>query len=115
MTIGFSESGKRWKELTILRYYVPGSIRIEQKNAKKAAALRFDESRNDAPYLVAKGEGSLADQIHALAMEHGIPVIEDPGVADFLQGVKIGQEIPENLYRAVSRIFAFLYSRDQQR
>ena len=45
-----------------------------------------------------------------VARDHGITVVQDPGLAGFLQGVGVGQEIPENLYVAVSKIFAYLYS-----
>ena len=79
-----------------------------------AAALEFDESRDRAPRLTAKGEGELARQMIELARMHGIEVVRDPSLSEFLNGLRTGSEIPENLYRAVSRIFAFLYSKKGQ-
>ena len=55
------------------------------------------------------GEGELGERILELARRHNVTIVQDPSLTDFLQGVKVGQEIPENLYRAVSRIFAYLY------
>ncbi|MBU44446.1 MAG: hypothetical protein CMN76_14590 [Spirochaetaceae bacterium] len=75
----------------------------------KAAALSFDEARDMAPRLMARGEGELGERILELARRHNVTIVQDPSLTDFLQGVKVGQEIPENLYRAVSRIFAYLY------
>ncbi|MCB1140124.1 MAG: EscU/YscU/HrcU family type III secretion system export apparatus switch protein [Leptospiraceae bacterium] len=82
-----------------------------ERHPDTAAALQFEESRDRAPRLTAKGEGELARQMVELARMHGIEVIRDPSLAEFLKGLRTGSEIPENLYRAVSRIFAFLYSK----
>tara|TARA_B100001939_G_scaffold347331_1_gene368629 strand:- start:26698 stop:26892 length:195 start_codon:yes stop_codon:yes gene_type:complete len=64
---------------------------------------------------MARGEGELAQKMVQVARDHGITVVQDPGLTDFLQGVRIGEEIPENLYRAVSRIFAYLYNQKEQK
>ena len=64
---------------------------------------------------MARGEGALARRMVEVAREHGITVVQDPGLTDLLQGVGVGQEIPENLYRAVSRIFAYLYNQKGQK
>ncbi len=75
----------------------------------KAAALGFEIGKDNAPRLLAKGTGSLAETLLLLAAEHGIPVVRDAPVADFLQSVPEGKEIPDNLFRAVASIFAMLY------
>ena len=72
-----------------------------------AVALRYDGRR--APTIVAKGKGEVARQILAIAEEHNIPLHEDPELIALLAQLDLGQEIPENLYRAVAQIIAFAY------
>lgn len=82
---------------------------VPQRNSEKAAALRFDENQDRAPRLTAKGEGDLARRMVDLARASGITVIQDASLTELLHGMRTGTEIPENLYVAVSRIFAYLY------
>ncbi|MCE9600107.1 MAG: EscU/YscU/HrcU family type III secretion system export apparatus switch protein [Spirochaetia bacterium] len=76
---------------------------------KVAAALRFDPGSDRAPRLVALGEGAVAEEILRQAEVHEVPIKEDVELAGFLLDLPIGQEIPENLYRAVSAVFAMLF------
>ncbi|HMU82886.1 MAG TPA: EscU/YscU/HrcU family type III secretion system export apparatus switch protein [Leptospiraceae bacterium] len=75
---------------------------------KKAAALRFDPATDRAPRIVASGVGTLAEDIVRTAEESGVKVVEDGNLAGFLLDLPAGIEIPENLYKAVSSIFAML-------
>jgi len=75
---------------------------------KKATALQF-EPGDQAPRVVASGRGALADAILKEAMASDVPVIKDSQLAGFLLDLPVGQEIPENLYRAVSVVFAMLF------
>jgi flagellar biosynthesis protein len=81
----------------------------------KATALRFIPSRDNAPKVVATGEGSLALKIEQLAKENGIEVIQDPHLADTLSRLSVGAEIPEELYKVVSVLFRYLWDRDPSR
>lgn len=74
---------------------------------KTAVALQYDGQHT--PQVTAKGYGELAEQIIALAKEHGIPLQEDPGLVAILAQLELGSEIPENLYRAVAEVIAFAY------
>ncbi|MBN1141296.1 MAG: EscU/YscU/HrcU family type III secretion system export apparatus switch protein [Deltaproteobacteria bacterium] len=76
---------------------------------KKAAALRYDASRNAAPVLVAGGRGAVAEKILELGKEAGVPVVEDPDLAEMLGAFPVGKEIPPELYRAVAEVLAFVY------
>ncbi|MBL8021639.1 MAG: EscU/YscU/HrcU family type III secretion system export apparatus switch protein [Leptospirales bacterium] len=76
---------------------------------KVAAALKFDPTSDRAPRLVALGEGPVAEEILRLAQAGEVPIKEDGELAGFLLDLPIGQEIPENLYRAVSAVFAMLF------
>ncbi len=75
-----------------------------------AVALKYEAGKMQAPFVVAKGAGVLAEKIREIAREHGIPVIENKPVAQSLYKlVEIGQTIPENLFQAVAEIFAYVY------
>ncbi|HOQ91151.1 MAG TPA: EscU/YscU/HrcU family type III secretion system export apparatus switch protein [Candidatus Hydrogenedentes bacterium] len=83
---------------------------IRRRSGRKwAAALRYDPETDRAPRLTAKGAGALAEKILAIAREHGIYVHEDPDLVGALSLLEVNAEIPEELYRAVAEILAFLY------
>jgi type III secretion protein U len=74
-----------------------------------ACALRYDpdggESEGDeAPVVVASGEGDLAARIAQAAREWGIPVVRDVPLARALVELEVGAAIPEALYEAVAEI-----------
>jgi len=80
----------------------------ESLSAKKAIALIYDEV--SAPKVGAKGEGELADEIIAIARDHGVPLYENPELVKSLAQLDIGDEIPELLYRVIAEIIAFAYN-----
>jgi len=73
----------------------------------RAVALRYDGKR--APTVVAKGAGDIARRILAIAEDHDIPLHEDSELVALLSRLDLGEEIPENLYRAIAQIIAFAY------
>ena len=77
------------------------------KKANRVVALQYDG--DTAPTLTAKGTNELADQIIALAKEHGIPIREEPELVDLLAKLKLGEEIPKELYVVVAEVIAFAY------
>jgi len=81
---------------------------------KEAVALRYDEKQADAPTVIAKGKGQVADQILKEAMGHQIPIQEDPSLVELLSKLNINDKIPEELYKAVAEVFAFIYQADKQ-
>lgn len=63
-----------------------------------------------APKVIAKGKNYLAGRIRKLAMDHQVPIVENPPLARALyKSVDVGQEIPSHLYRAVAEILAYIY------
>lgn len=80
-----------------------------QINKKKAVALGYNRSKDNAPRVLASGAGEIANRIIDLAKEHDIPIKEDPDLIEILSKVEVDQEIPPNLYKAVAEIFSFLY------
>lgn len=74
----------------------------------KAVALQW-EGGKQAPRVTAKGEGSLAEEIIALAKEHNIPIQENLPLVMALSQIELGDEIPRELYLAVAQVIAFAY------
>ena len=75
-----------------------------------AVAIRYVLESMAAPLVVAKGKNYLARRIRQRAVEHQVPVIENPPLAQALyQSVDVGQEIPPRLYRAVAEILAYIF------
>ena len=63
-----------------------------------------------APTVVAKGQNLLAQQIKEIARWDGIPIVENPPLAQSLyRTVEVGQAIPEKLYAAVAEILAYVF------
>lgn len=76
-----------------------------------AVALKYDHAHDDAPRVVAKGEGPIAEQIIALARAHGIELREDADLANLLQLVRMDAPIPVEAYVAVAEILSYIYRR----
>ncbi|MCS6999036.1 MAG: EscU/YscU/HrcU family type III secretion system export apparatus switch protein [Aquificaceae bacterium] len=81
---------------------------MEEK--KRAVALRYEQSKDQAPVVVAKGTGELAERIIETAKKHGVPVLEDKVLLSALMRVEVYEEIPPELYRAVAKVLLFVRS-----
>lgn len=78
---------------------------------KKAVALKYNKSYS-APIVTAVGFGEIADKILNKAKENDIPIVKDEVLVDKLSKVEPSTPIPPELYEAVARIIAFIYSID---
>ena len=75
-----------------------------------AVAIQYNQDKADAPVVVAKGKGVVAEKIREIAKQNDIPVVEDKPLARLLhKTVEIGQMIPAHLYKAVAEILAYVY------
>jgi flagellar biosynthesis protein len=88
--------------------------KTERDQSKQAAAIRYDQARDDAPRLTAKGSGHMAEKIIELARIHNIPIRSDRALVAILSKLDLDQQIPEELYRAVAEILAFVYSTNEK-
>ncbi len=75
-----------------------------------AVALKYDETKMDAPYVVAKGVDFVAQKIKLIAKENKVIIVENRPLARSLYAeTDIGQEIPEQFFKAVAEILAYVY------
>lgn len=83
-------------------------------NAKRAVALKYDGDQI-APIIVASGVGHMAEKILEVADQNNVPVYEDTSLATMLSRLELGQEIPEELYKAVVDIYVFFLNFSPER
>ncbi len=75
-----------------------------------AVAIKYEPKEREAPYVIAKGEGYLAQKIKDVAKDNHIEIVENKPVARMLyHNVDIGESVPPELYQAVAEILAFVY------
>lgn len=89
---------------------VPGADVVVTNPIHYAIALKYNPEKRNNPYVVAKGQRLIAQQIKDIAEQHNVMIIENPPLARSLfKQTKIGQEIPEEHYKVVAQILAFVY------
>jgi flagellar biosynthetic protein FlhB len=75
-----------------------------------AVAIKYDYEVMDSPYVVAKGERKIARQIREIAEEHGVPIVENPPLAQALyKNVEVGEVIPMEFYKAIAEVLAYVH------
>lgn len=80
----------------------------------KAVSLRYPEWA-DAPYISASAKGDVAKRLVTIAIDNGIPVIQDSKLANVLSVRSSGEFIPEETYSAVAVIFSFVARLEKER
>ena len=88
---------------------------MDKKSLRKAVARRYDRQKEDAPKVVAKGQGKIALKIIELAQKHDIPIKDDPDLIEVLASLDIDEQIPPEIYVAVAELLAFVYSANKNR
>lgn len=74
----------------------------------KSLAVALQYAAPHAPKVTAVGRGEMARRIVEAGSASGVPISENPQLAMALSNVEIDQEIPENLYRAVAQVLAYI-------
>jgi flagellar biosynthetic protein FlhB len=75
-----------------------------------AVALKYDESKMDAPFVVGSGIDYIALKIRSIANNHEIPTIENRPLARALyEQTEIGDAVPEEFFKAVAEILAYIF------
>ncbi|MEK7867457.1 MAG: EscU/YscU/HrcU family type III secretion system export apparatus switch protein, partial [Planctomycetota bacterium] len=89
---------------------VPKAAVVITNPTELAIALEYDPKEHDAPRVIAKGAGYVAERIRDVAGENGIPIVRKPELAQLLfRTVEVGRTIPVDLYKAVADILAYVY------
>jgi len=78
------------------------------KKPQMAVALEYEEGTRQAPVVVAKGRGLVAEKIMEVARENGIVIEANPMLAEALSGVPLDDSIPHELYQAVAEVIGFV-------
>jgi flagellar biosynthesis protein FlhB len=103
---------QRQRELAMRRMMqeVPKADVVITNPTHFAIAVKYDETKRDAPYVVAKGVDFTAQKIKIIAKENDVLMVENRPLARALYSqTEIGDTIPEEFFKAVAEILAFVY------
>jgi flagellar biosynthesis protein len=78
---------------------------------RRATALSYEPGAR-APRVAATGSGLVADRIIAAARAAGVPVREDPALAEALAALELGRDVPQELWKAAAEALAWAYRLD---
>jgi flagellar biosynthetic protein FlhB len=99
-----------------LKAVVPKADVVITNPTELAVALEYKPETMQAPVVLAKGAGVLAQQIRRLALENGVTIIERKPLAQMLyREVEVGHPIPHQSYAAVAEILAYVYQLKQKK
>lgn len=80
-----------------------------------AVALKYSHGQMGAPKVVAKGIDHLALKLRKIARTNSVPIVENRGLARSLYySTDVGTEIPEELFRPVAEILAFVFKLNKE-
>lgn len=83
---------------------------MKKPTTKRAIGLKYRaDEKGNAPEVIAKGFGELADEIVEMAKAHDVLIHEDQYLSEFLSTLDLGQQIPEQLYYVIAELIAFSY------
>jgi flagellar biosynthesis protein len=82
---------------------------MSQYNNKSnhAVALKYNAAKNNSPVVIASGSGYIADKVVEIAEKNGVPVYRDDSLSAILSQLKIGSEIPEELFSSIVDIYVY--------
>ncbi|QEM83798.1 EscU/YscU/HrcU family type III secretion system export apparatus switch protein [Halomonas binhaiensis] len=79
---------------------------------RQALALGYAPDSDDAPRVLAKGYGELADRIIAEARLHDIYVHDEPELVGLLMQLDLDEQIPPRLYHVIAEILIWVMELD---
>lgn len=103
---------QRQREMAMRRMMqeVPKADVVITNPTHYAIALKYEDGEMDAPVVIAKGADFIAQKIKLIAKENEIVMVENRDLARGMYGqVEIGDRIPEEFFRAVAEILAYVY------
>ncbi|MFZ7944707.1 flagellar biosynthesis protein FlhB [Neobacillus sp. 19] len=89
---------------------IPNAQVVVTNPTHYAVAIAYEQGKMQVPMVVAKGADFLALKIKEVAKDHQVVIMENKPLARALYAsVEIGEEIPEDLFKAVAEILAYVY------
>lgn len=89
---------------------VPNADVVITNPTHYAVALKYDADNMDAPIVIAKGVDFIAQKIKGIAKQNAIITVENRPLARALYNqADIGTEVPEELFKAVAEVLAYVY------
>jgi flagellar biosynthetic protein FlhB len=89
---------------------VPKADVVVTNPTRLSVALAYRREEMNAPQVVARGADHLAMRIRELAREHDVTLVENVPVARALHKLEVGATVPEELFKAVAEILAYVYN-----
>jgi len=81
-------------------------------SSKYAVALGYDSQTDNAPIVLAKGQGQIAEKIIQIAIDNNIEIRKDEDLLQILKAVDINEEIPVEAFAAVAEIISYIYQQN---
>ena len=85
----------------------------EAPKRRSAVAVRYDIEKDKAPFVIAAGQGTVAEEILRVAEDNKIPMYEDKRLVDLLSKIELDTEVPPELYVLVAQVLFFVYKLDK--
>lgn len=107
-----SQIKQRQREMAMRRMMqeIPQADVVITNPTHFAIALKYDEEQMDSPIVIGKGADFVAQKIKLIAKEHDIVMVENRQLARAMYDqVEIGDRIPEEFFKAVAEILAYVY------
>lgn len=82
------------------------------KEKKTAVALQYEPS-DEAPKVIATGQGHIAERMIEVSKENDVPIHKDAKLAKSLSMLDVGEYIPPELYSIVAEVLVFVDSMDK--
>jgi flagellar biosynthesis protein FlhB len=89
---------------------VPKATVVVTNPTSIAIALKYEPQEMQTPKVIAKGKRLIAEQIKKLALEAGVPIVEDKPLARAMYDkVDVGDDIPVEFFTAIAEVLAYVY------
>lgn len=107
-----SKIKQRQREMAMRRMMqeIPNADVVITNPTHYAIALKYDDQNMEAPKVVAKGTDYVAQKIKLIAKENDVVMVENRPLARAMYDqVEIGQQVPEEFFKAIAEILAYVY------
>jgi len=81
---------------------------------KGAIAIGYDGQRDEAPRVLAKGFGKIAEEIVEIGKENDVMIREDELLFESLARLDVSENVPPKLYQVIAELLAYVYKVEQK-